>query len=69
MKLPHLPGQPLDSDKLRKTRLGTEKLFSYKGFENDDGNAVSDDDDDDDVLMRRIVSDASDLKLNTKVSH
>ena len=24
-------GQPLESDKLRKTRLGTEKMFSYKG--------------------------------------
>ena len=58
-------GQPLESDKLRKTRLGTEKMFSYKGFENDDGEAVSDEDDD--VLMRRIISDASDIKIDTKV--
>ena len=61
-------GQPLDSDKLRKTRLGTEKMFSYKGFENDEGEAVSDGDEDDDVLMRRIVSDTGDIKINTKVS-
>ena len=60
-------GQPLDSDKLRKTRLGTEKMFSYKGFENDEGEAVSDGDEDDDVLMRRIVSDTGDIKINTKV--
>ena len=45
-------------------------MFSYKGFENDDGGTVSDDDDDDDddVLMRRIVSDASNIKIDTKVS-
>ena len=66
-QISQLIGQPLESEKLRKTRLGTEKMFSYKGFENDEGETVSDEDDDD-VLMRRIVSDTGDMKLDTKVS-